>query len=56
MKNYIRLIREAIRRMTDNGEDVVNIGSIDKYIQNNFWIELTGDIADFGHQLRYQLG
>ena len=56
VRDYIKLIRIAVRRMTDVGEEMITIGAIDKYLQNNFWIELSGDLSDFSHQLRLALG
>ena len=55
VRDYIRLIRIAIRKLLDRGEEQINIGLIDKFIQNNFWIE-GSDMADLSHQLRLAVG
>ena len=54
VRDYIKLIRIAIRKMNEN--DQITIGTIDKYLQNNYWIEMSGDLSDFSHQLRLALG
>lgn len=55
VRDYIRLIRIAVRKLIDKGEEQITIGLIDKFIQNNFWIE-GSDMADLSHQLRLAVG
>ena len=49
-RDYIKIIRMAVRHMKENGfDDPIVIGAIDKYIQSNFLIEMSqgADLSEF---------
>lgn len=52
---YIKLLRNIIRRMKKETQNATTISAIDKYIQQNFWIEGV-ELGEFKSQLRLAIG
>ncbi|CBY42549.1 unnamed protein product, partial [Oikopleura dioica] len=52
---YIKLLRNIIRRMKKESQNGTTISAIDKYIQQNFWLEGV-ELGEFKSQLRLAIG
>ena len=52
---YIKLLRNIIRRMKEENQHGTTISAIDKYIQQNFWLEGV-ELGEFKSQLRLAIG